>query len=306
MAISRRNQANDTAPETMRVPRRALLTSAGPIGLLASLGLAGCTSPTGGESPTVEAPSPEANVRKTGRKGIGLTADDAAGIKKLQLLNVDWSYDWGSAYPPVSTGVEFVPMIWSKRNLQSRLEEVSAGIPVHRPAALLGFNEPDYRTQANMTVDEAIAAWPALQAVNLRLGSPAAALPSDHWLDEFMTKAEANNLRVDFMTFHSYQEPNPESFLRKVTELYEAYGKPVWITEFAVADWGATPDRPSRYTMEQVQDYMTATVQGLRERSYVERFAWHTNKTTDPVVGPSALFHEDGSLTGVGETYSAL
>ena len=289
-------------------PRRALLKLTGSLGLLTTLGLVGC------EEPKKEAIAPkplqtsssEARRPMRALKGIGLTADDAAGRNKLRLLNVEWSYDWGSGYPPQPTGAAFVPMIWSKRDIDARIQEVKDGMAEHRPAALLGFNEPDYTRQANMSVDEAIKAWPALESVNVRLGSPAAALSSGHWLDEFMAKAKEAKLRVDFMTFHSYRNPNPEGFLKEVTALYEAYGKPIWVTEFAVADWNAREGRPSVYTTAQVQEYMHATVDGLRKLPYVERFAWHPNKTSDLVMGPSALFNDDGSLTDVGATYASL
>ena len=43
---------------------------------------------------------------------------------------------------------------------------------------------------------------------------------------------------------HSYAPPRADSFLEHVQKLHERYGKPIWITEFAVADWKATGPRP--------------------------------------------------------------
>ena len=49
-----------------------------------------------------------------------------------------------------------------------------------------------------------------------------------------MAKAKKKGLRVDFMTMHRYAWPKADQFLAKVTELHERYGKPVWVTEYAM------------------------------------------------------------------------
>ncbi|MEV0408193.1 glycosyl hydrolase [Actinoallomurus sp. NPDC050550] len=53
---------------------------------------------------------------------------------------------------------------------------------------LLGFNEPDMAGQANMSVEQALALWPRLQATGMRLGAPAVAFGADRpggWLDRY-------------------------------------------------------------------------------------------------------------------------
>ena len=111
-----------------------------------------------------------------------------------------------------------------------------------------------------MTTGKAVELWPQSQATGLRLGAPATIKPDAWWLGEFMRKAKKKGLRVDFMTMHSYPGPNAESFLRKVRELHERYDRPVWVTEYAVADWNATKTNPSRYSREEVEDFMRKTV----------------------------------------------
>ncbi|KAL9645347.1 hypothetical protein ABK040_002546 [Willaertia magna] len=52
---------------------------------------------------------------------------------------------------------------------------------------------------------------------------------------------------------------------------------------------------------------MNVTVRGLLERSFVERFSWFAPiNPTDPIMGFSALFEVDGSLTSVGKFYASL
>jgi hypothetical protein len=121
-----------------------------------------------------------------------------------------------------------------------------------------------------------------------------------------MAKAKNKGLRVDFMTMHRYAWPKADEFLTKVTELHERYGKPIWVTEYAVADWNATSTRPSVYSRAQTEDFMRATVAGLRAMPFVERFAWKTRPALDPKMGCSALFHTNGSLTSTGRLYASL
>ena len=58
-----------------------------------------------------------------------------------------------------------------------------------------------------MSVDEAIALWPQLETLGVPLGSPATVNPNNDWMKEFMEKAEALDLRIDFVTVHSYGGP---------------------------------------------------------------------------------------------------
>ncbi|MDQ0820529.1 hypothetical protein QFZ79_002821 [Arthrobacter sp. V4I6] len=78
------------------------------------------------------------------------------------------------------------------------------------------------------------------------------------------------------------------------------------MTEYAVADWNATSTRRSVYSRAQTEDFMRATVAGLRAMPFVERFAWKSRPAGDPVMGSSALFHTNGTLTSTGRLYASL
>ena len=86
-------------------------------------------------------------------------------MANLQALSpgVSWWYNWApvpdnpavaAAY--ASLGVEFVPMAWDLNDLPKLTE-----IPVDA-AHLLGFNEPNFGNQANLTPEAAAAAWPQI------------------------------------------------------------------------------------------------------------------------------------------------
>jgi hypothetical protein len=239
-------------------------------------------------------------------KGVSHAGTDALALKQIRNLNVAWYYSWGSKYT-VTTSPGFVPMIRSAKAMdQGAIGNATSQLALTKAKNLLGFNEPDVTAQANMTVDQALRLWPQLQATGMRLGSPATAKPSSLWLEEFMAKAKNKGLRVDFVTMHCYAWPNAEDFLNKVSELHEKYGKPVWVTEYAVADWSASSTKPSRYSRTQIQDFMRASVAGMREMPFVERFAWKTRPIGDPVMGASALYSADGTLTSTGRLYASL
>jgi hypothetical protein len=199
-------------------------------------------------------------------------------------------------------------MVWSANALlrKDALGDVARQLSKTRTRHLLAFNEPDHPDQADMTVAEAIRLWPRLQATGLRLGSPAVVSVSSPWLEQFMARARHAHLRVDFMTMHSYGSPNAERFLAKVRYLHRKYGRPVWVTEFAVADWSATRAHPSRYTTREIGHFMEASVAGMRAMPYVERFAWKTRAPSDPGMGRSALYKTNGQLTSIGRLYASL
>ena len=163
--------------------------------------------------------------RWTVKKGI------AGGISKG--LNVGWFYDWniGARTTP---DLEYVPIKqnahWPGLNQDWR-EKGS----VH----LLGFNEPDHKDQSNLTVDQAIQGWPELLKTGLRLGSPAVSDGGLSWLYQFMAKADAAKLRVDFVAVHYYravEDPGDgraaaaqmEAFLE---DIHKRTRRPIWITE---------------------------------------------------------------------------
>lgn len=250
---------------------------------------------------------PAAVYRRRALKGAAHGGKTTRALKQIQRLNVDWYYSWGSTYT-VTTRPGFVPMVRNAKTLQEQnaIRYVTTQMPVTRTRHLLGFNEPDHPKQANMSVDKALRLWPQLQSTGLRLGSPATINVSSRWLDQFMTRAMRANLRVDFMTMHCYASPNADSFLAKVRYLHEKYERPIWVTEYAVADWAATRSRPSRYSGLEIRRFMKATVAGMRAMPYVERFAWKTRAPFDPVMGASALYHTNGRLTATGRLYARL
>lgn len=282
--------------------RRHFLTL--PLAAAVAAATASCTAEPpigGGTNSANNTPSPGA------RKGVGLSVGKKYKIQQLDSLNVNWFYNWGANYPAARPSPEFVPMIWGRESLrQNAIDEVQSELELTKTSNLLGFNEPDHPEQSDMSVDSAIKNWPQLEETGLRLGSPGAVDALGDWLRRFMDQAASKDLRVDFIAMHSYPPPDSESFLKSVERVHDTYGKPIWITEYAVADWTATAKSPTRYTESEIMAFMQDTADGLRAMPFVERFAWKTRVENDPVMGASALFRDDGSLSPTGELYRSL
>ena len=108
---------------------------------------------------------------------------------------------------------------------------------------------------------------------------------------------------MTFIAVHAYQHyyNNKETalqYLHAIDEIYYKYRKPIWITEFAVADSGNKFSSSNSKHVAQVQEFMKIVLKGLNERSYVERYAWFDFNPKDDQTGASGIFDYDtGKLT---------
>lgn len=240
-----------------------------------------------------------------GKKGIGYGAKTEKDWNKLKAAKVKWLYNWNSTVAATKpTDIEYIPMVWSASNAEKLRTRLKA-IKDQGHTEVLGFNEPDVKNQANMTVDQALKLWPVMMESGLRLGSPGAMHPDREWMKEFMAKVQEKKYRVDFVCVHWYWHPNPGDFLGKLKAVHKLYNLPIWITEFAVADWDASTVNPNRFTSEQIAKFVEKVLPELEKLSWVERYAWFSSGPDSHALGPSALFDKDGKLTKVGEAYAA-
>jgi hypothetical protein len=127
--------------------------------------------------------------------------------------------------------------------------------------------------------------------------------PDREWMKEFMAGVEERNLRVDFVCMHSYTGPNPDAFIKRVESVHEMFGRPIWITEFAVGDWEAKSVETHRHKAERVLQFMEETLPRLEAMEIVERYAWFPARQDNRALGTSALFDSEGTLTRLGECY---
>jgi len=255
--------------------------------------------------PTMSLPGP--NMMPSRKKGVGVARLVSDAPYRVEAMNPAWYYTWAADGIPGVQNVEFVPMVWGGvNNIQTQISEVEALSP-GRQRVVLGPNEPDNAAQSNMTVAEVLQYWAQITDLAALTVAPAPVHPLDAWIMEFMQQATKMNLRPNFIAVHTYPGADPEGFLSGIDQVYTTYGLPIWVTEFAVADWNASKTVANSYTAQDVLGFMEAVLPGLESRPYVARYAWFgagPAAAASPALGPSALFDTSGAITALGEYYA--
>jgi hypothetical protein len=277
---------------------------------MVSSSLAGATSTTMPSPARSTASDPvrqqPATPATSSRKGVA--TEPFAGVDAaLSQSGAGWYYTWSTGHSGITTphGVDFVPMIWGSGSVsdQSLAQAKSGG------HYLLGFNEPDMSSQANMTAAQALDLWPKLEATGQTLGSPAVAYGGatpGGWLDQFMSGAKSRGYRIDFIALHWYGgDFNTSAAVSQLKSYLEAvwnrYHKPIWLTEYALIDFS----NGTRYPSESAQAaFVTASTKMLDKLSFLQRYAWYALPAADD--GPSTgLFASGPKVTDVGEAFEA-
>lgn len=189
-------------------------------------------------------------------------------------INASWRYDW-SAGGNSSANLEYVPIKqhlgwpgWGEIENKANVTHV------------LGYNEPDREDQSNLENEVVIDNWKYFMNNGLRLGSPAHSDPYNG-LWGFMAEAEANNYRVDFIAIHSYWSRDQQDWSWRLDNVYESFGRPIWITEWNNgANWTneAWPSGNRLATDANVQKQLediTYIVDILESKPYVERYSFY-------------------------------
>ena len=244
-------------------------------------------------------------VRLRSKKGLAVNAkncgEHAAAVAQLRP---SWNYNWGqdrSAALPADC--DYVPMIWGASANEVKIAEKIQRATAGGESELLGFNEPDGKDQSNLSVERALEVWPILMRSGLRLGSPACVHPDKEWMRSFMKGAERLKLRVDFVCMHNYGGLDSDGLVAQVRETAKAYDRPVWLTEFAVADWSAKAPGENRHAPAQVAEFMRKVFPRLEDLAVLERHAWFFARPDSGPLGSSSLVGADGKLTALGEVY---
>lgn len=215
--------------------------------------------------------------------------------------SVGWWYDWSPRVASAGSPLEFDPMIWGAMDLTATLPSATR--------YLLGFNEPNFHAQSNLTAQQAAADWPMLEAKASTSGaglvSPAmnfcgpatscnGTSPYQYLRDFF---AACAGCRVDHVAVHWYNCDLPSliDYLEPGGSLegFEQFGKPIWLTEFSC---------DGTKTAAEQETFMRAAIPYLENNPHVFRYSWFS---ADPI--PNArLMNTDGSPTPLGQVYIGL
>lgn len=228
-----------------------------------------------------------------------------------------WHYSWGNT--PRATVAdfmsedtwEFIPMCWNGNYNADAIREYCKAHPETK--YLLGFNEPNFTAQANMTPEVAAAAWPAVKALadelGLELVGPAINYsPNPPYQDPFKWYAEFVALvgtdAFDYIAIHDYAGGSG-NMSDMAQRFYDAYGKKIWVTEFCY--WPGEGNGAAVTAEDQVQSMVTALTY-LENSDIIYRYAWFKAKgsvTNSPCYGLMIPKNGEGEreLSEAGRVY---
>ena len=268
----------------------------------------GGASTNGGAKSTAGAPTNGG----TGAGGVaGTSGAVGSGTKRGIAANVApgaafypavrWWYNWAIRGTGADVGIEFVPMIWNQATVNATIPSGSS--------YLLGFNEPNFFAQANLSAAQAASYWPAIEnnvsvagrsivGPGMNYCGPAAQCHGTdpyQYLKDFF--AACTNCKVDYVAVHWYNcdLPSLRDYLEPGGNLpgFEQFGKPIWITEFSCDETAS---------VAQQEAYMRVAIPYLESNPKVFRYSWFS---AGPI--PNAkLVNDDGTPTALGRVYTSL
>jgi autotransporter-associated beta strand protein len=215
-------------------------------------------------------------------------ADTGANYNNLQATGAGWYYTWGTGLAnPGTFDANNYPMFWNAPS-QATIDSTLTRSPTY----ILGYNEPEVSTQANMSVATAISNWTTISnstiaynsahGANIQLVSPAVSdtTAGKAWMTDFHTQAVAAGLKVDAVAFHWYGWSTPDNisqaaanFEGSINWYHNLWNKPVFITEFAIHDWAGS------YTDAQIieanRQFLNIVIPWMESNSYVAGYAWY-------------------------------
>lgn len=249
---------------------------------------------------------------KSYKRGVGVNAMTEADYKALSP-STSWFYNWATlppgdeGYTYVDYGIDFCPMTW---NTNYNLDKVAEFLETHpNTKYLLGYNEPNFNDQANLTPQQAAEDWPKIQEFakehGLKLVSPAVNWGTKSgysdpcvWLDEFFELLPDKGEGIDYIACHFYV-PGVESLKSNVERLYK-YNKPIWVTEFCAASNSISNSVTTQ------MEYMVETLQWLETDPMIYRYAWfmaRTGNTSWDGINLLKKFPDYGELTDLGKVF---
>jgi hypothetical protein len=260
-------------------------------------------SSMGGAAPNGGTTAGSGTTAIAGTSGAGNKRGIAANVAPGAAFYpaVGWWYNWAAQSSGTAVGIEFVPMIWNATTVSSTLPSGSKFV--------LGFNEPNFFVQANLSATQAARDWQALQtnarSSDVRIVSPAVNFcgPKSecHDTDPYQYLkaffAACTDCQVDYIAVHWYNcdLPSLRDYLEPGGNLegFEQFGKPIWLTEFSCGTSASVAEQEA---------YLRAAIPYLESNPKVYRYSWFS---AGPI--PNAkLVNDDGSPTALGRVYISL
>lgn len=199
-------------------------------------------------------------------------------------------------------GVEFIPMYWGPKQNSDFKKNVVAGFANY----VLGMNEPNQSGQSMMSVGEGIGYWKQfvqpLKWQGYTLVSPACtnAPSGETWLRGFINGCDG--CTVDHVATHWYGT-DAEAFIGHLQTYHNAFGRPIWVTEYACQDFSGRNQQCGRDKtfafLDRTQGFMDSTPWVFRY-AYFGALQYAQLGGVDPV---NRLINDDSSPSALGAKY---
>jgi hypothetical protein len=241
------------------------------------------------------------------KRGVGYNNLSRQDVEAL-APGLSWGYNWGhtgsgndAAF--AEFGVEYVPMAWNGVN-KNTIRNYLQNHPEIK--YILGFNEPNFKDQANLSPTTAAARWKDVEEIadefNLTIVGPALNYSPDapyqdpiKWYDEFFEACK--NCRVDHIAVHFYM-PAASAIQSNVAK-FKKYGKPIWLTEFCAWESNTGEGSQKRFLME--------TLDYLETDPDVFRYAWFKERGWNNAHPYMQLLDiQSGVLKDLGEIFTYM
>ncbi|KAJ6090422.1 hypothetical protein N7486_009237 [Penicillium sp. IBT 16267x] len=232
----------------------------------------------------------------------GAAYNDVSTVYTLSQTNtISWAYNWVYTLDPgLPSGVQYVPMLWGATFFGGWFAAIETLLS-SGSNYIMGFNEPDMASQANMSPSEAAGYYQQYitpYSGSAKLISPAVTSSTSagqglSWFEEFMT--DCSSCAITGLAVHWYGNSINEftGFVEEAISTASKYGlEEVWVTEFALnADQGGVADQST------TAEFVSEAVAWMDAQPSVTRYSYFLCAENYLLTG--------GALNAVGSAYAS-
>lgn len=226
----------------------------------------------------LQVPSPMQKRSSSTKRGAAYNDADLVSALIGSSSSITWAYNWGSSSDgDMPSGVEYVPMLWGSDDFTGWITALETALD-SGSNYIMGFNEPDSSSQADMSASEAATYYKEYitpYAGDATLVSPAVTSSTNSgegldWMKSFLE--DCTSCEVSALAVHWYGSEISElkSFVNEAIELANDYGlSEVWLTEF-----GLDTDESGITDLATAATFVKEASEWLENQSDVTRYAY--------------------------------
>lgn len=182
-------------------------------------------------------------LEKSSKKGYPIQFSyHSPAMEAMLAAKAAWTHNWDDHINDtiqqalINHGINYCPSLWNEKY------KYKSDCYESKPKFVLGFNEPDKKSQSNISVASAIASWRKINSTIPKDSILVGPACSDdergkNWTNEFYSQAMDDEIRFDAIGLHFYRQDLYGFGKHHIEELCNKFQKPVVISEFAYINW---------------------------------------------------------------------